>query len=222
MPSREEFKRIVDETSAKCLEYVKAHAERGNPASVLSCIDEFTSTNRMMNIGPVKGAIIDEEIRKKKPAIMAELGAYTGYSAVRFASLQGQVNADSHYYSFEYSPVFAERVREMVEIAGLSNQVTVYVGPFSEQYEELRGKTVDMYFIDHEKSVYLSDLKLILASETLVSGSVIVADNVMRPGAPDYLEFIENSPQFSAIRRTIECGQDRKLLPDLSIATFLG
>ncbi|KAF4318087.1 hypothetical protein BBO99_00003930 [Phytophthora kernoviae] len=222
MPSREEFERRADESSAKCLEYVREHAERGSPASVLSCIDEFASTNHMMNIGQVKGAVIDEEIRKKKPAIMAELGAYTGYSAVRFASLQCKVNADSHYYSFEYSPVFAERVREVVEIAGLSNQVTVYVGPFSEQYEVLRGKTVDMYFIDHEKTVYLSDLKLILASGTLVPGSVIAADNVVRPGAPDYLEFIENSPQFSAVRRVVECGHDHKLLPDLSIATFRG
>lgn len=98
----------------------------------------------MMNIGQVKGAVIDEEIRKKKPAMMAELGAYTGYSTVRFAGLQREVAGKSHYHSFEYSPVFAARVREMVEIAGLTEQVTVYVGAFSEQYEVLRGKTVDV------------------------------------------------------------------------------
>ncbi|KAG1697241.1 hypothetical protein DVH05_016529 [Phytophthora capsici] len=80
----------------------------------------------------------------------------------------------------------------------------------------------DLYFIDHEKSVYLSDLKLILGSGTLAPGSVIAADNVVRPGAPDYLEFIENTPQFSAVRHAVPCGRDRKLLPDLSIATFLG
>ncbi|OWY94838.1 Catechol O-methyltransferase [Phytophthora megakarya] len=177
----------------------------------------------MMNIGQVKGAVIDEEIRKKKPKTMAELGAYTGYSAVRFASLQREVvGKDSHYYSFEYSPVFAERVREMVEIAGLSEQVTVFVGAFSEKYEVLLGKTVDLYFIDHEKSVYLSDLKLILDSKTLAPGSAIAADNVVRPGAPDYLEFVEKSSQFSTVRHTVQCGRDHELLPDLSLATFLG
>ncbi|KAJ8556753.1 hypothetical protein ON010_g9212 [Phytophthora cinnamomi] len=232
-PTKEEMDRWADEKcghyagyvniSAKCLEYVKQHAEAGNPASVIATIDEFASTNHMMNIGPVKGAVIDEEIRKKKPAVMAELGAYTGYSTVRFASLQREVaGPDSHYYSFEYSPVFAARVREMVELAGLTNQVTVYVGEFSEQYEALRGKTVDLYFIDHEKSVYLSDLKLIIGSGTLAPGSIIAADNVVRPGAPDYLEFIENSPQFSTVRHTVLCGHDGKLLPDLSIATFSG
>lgn len=79
-----------------------------------------------------------------------------------------------------------------------------------------------LYFIDHEKTVYLSDLKLIIGSQTLAPGSVIAADNVVRPGAPDYLEFIENNPQFSTERHTINCGRDGLLLPDLSIATSLG
>ncbi|KAG1697237.1 hypothetical protein DVH05_011260 [Phytophthora capsici] len=166
-PSREEMDRRADEayafksylpfshknpnvyilsSSVKCLAYVKEHAERGNPASIVACIDEFASTTHMMNVGGIKGKIIDDEITKKKPAIMAELGGYTGYSAVRFAHKQREAAANkaTHYYSFEFSPVFAARVREMVELAGLSDQVTVHVGPFSEQYEVLRSKTVDV------------------------------------------------------------------------------
>lgn len=94
---------------------MKEHAKRGDPASVVRAIDEFAAKNIMMNIGDAKGAIVDDEIRKKKPATMVEIGAYTGYSAVRFASVQLAVMADapSHYYSFEYSPVFAARVREV-------------------------------------------------------------------------------------------------------------
>ncbi|KAG7378437.1 hypothetical protein PHYPSEUDO_010097 [Phytophthora pseudosyringae] len=79
-----------------------------------------------------------------------------------------------------------------------------------------------LYFVDHETTMYLSYLKLIIDSGTLEPGSAIAADNVVRPGAPDYLEFIENSPRFSAVRHTVHCGHDRKLMPDLSIATFLG
>lgn len=102
-------------SSAACLEYVKEHAIRGDPASVIATIDEFASKNFMMNVGIKKGAIVDEEIRKKKPSVMAELGGYTGYSAVRFASLQREVAGDSesHYYSFEFSPVYAARVQEV-------------------------------------------------------------------------------------------------------------
>lgn len=88
---------------------MKEHAERGNPESVLACMDEFASTTHMMNVGDVKGKIIDEEISKKQPVIMAELGGYTGYSAVRFANKQREVagNKASHYFSVECSPVFA-------------------------------------------------------------------------------------------------------------------
>ncbi|KAE9312074.1 hypothetical protein PF008_g20045 [Phytophthora fragariae] len=226
-PIREEMDRRADEASAKCLEYVKKHAESGNPASVVACIDEFASRTHMMNVGHVKGNIIDEEIRKKKPLVMAELGGYTGYSAVRFASKQREVagNKHSHYFSFEYSPVFAARVREMVEFAGLTDQVTVYVDAFSEQYEVLRGKTVDMYFIDHEKSVYLSDLKLIIGSEALAPGSVVIADNVglgaFQGVKNEYLEFVEASPQFSEVRHTVYMKREDMMVPDLSVATFL-
>jgi len=125
---------------------VKEHAEHGNPASVVACMDEFASTTHIMNVGDVKGKIIDEEISKKQPTIMAELGGYTGYSAVRFANKQREAagNKPSHYHSFEFSQVFAARMREMVELAGLGDQVTVHVGPFSEQYGVLLGKTVDV------------------------------------------------------------------------------
>lgn len=226
-PSREEMERRADEASAKCLEYVKQHAERGNPASVVATIDEFASTTHMMNVGPLKGAIIDDEIRKKKPAIMAELGGYTGYSAVRFASAQREAagNSASHYYSFEFSPVFAERVREMAELAGLSDQVTVVVGPFAETYEALRGKTVDFYFIDHDKRAYLSDLKLIIESETLAPGSIVAADNVglgPKNVKNEYVEFIENNSHFSEERHTVFMKRENAMVPDLSVATFLG
>ncbi|KAF1324787.1 Catechol o-methyltransferase 2, partial [Globisporangium splendens] len=211
-------------SSKACVEYVKEHATQGSPASVVAAIDEFATTNPMMNVGINKGKIVDEEIRKKKPTVMAELGGYTGYSAVRFASLQREVagNNESHYYSFEFSPVFAARVREVVALAGLSDQVTVIEGAFAEQYQALIGKTVDIYFIDHEKSVYLSDTKLILESGTLRPGSLLVADNVLIPGAPDYLEFVENSPLFSAVRHEVKRNAESTRFDAISVATYLG
>ncbi|KAI9991818.1 hypothetical protein PInf_017189 [Phytophthora infestans] len=79
---------------------------------------------------------------------MAEIGAYTGYSAVRFANTQREAakaaGVDSHYYSFEYSPEFAARVREIVSFAGLDDQVTIIQGAFSDQLHRLEGKSVDV------------------------------------------------------------------------------
>ncbi len=49
----------------------------------------------------------------------------------------------------------------------------------------------DFVFIDHDKSAYLPDLGRILDQDWLHTGSVVVADNVRVPGAPDYREFMQ-------------------------------
>jgi len=45
--------------------------------------------------------------------IMAELGGYCGYSALRFATLQKSLVPNSHYYSFEFSPKYAAIARQV-------------------------------------------------------------------------------------------------------------
>lgn len=106
---------LVVSRPAKCLAYVKEHATQGDPQSVLDAIEEFRSISPMINVGPQKGEIVDAEIRKKQPLVMAELGGYAGYSAVRFAAVQREAagNKTSHYYSFEFSSDFAEIIREV-------------------------------------------------------------------------------------------------------------
>lgn len=56
-----------------------------------------------------------------------------------------------------------------------------------------------MVFIDHHKAVYLKDLKTLIREGFLKKGSVVVADNVLVPGAPDYLEYVEG-PEFVTTR----------------------
>ncbi|ETN16778.1 hypothetical protein, variant 2 [Phytophthora nicotianae CJ01A1] len=148
----------MQRNSVACLEFVKQNATRNNPASVVAAIDAFAASNTMMNVGAGKGAIVDAEIRQKKPRAMAEIGAYTGYSTVRFASAQREAakaaGIDSHYYSFEYSPEFAARAREMVSFAGLDDQVTVIQGAFSDQLHHLKGKTVDVSTLTYTAIYY--------------------------------------------------------------------
>jgi len=51
----------------------------------------------------------------------------------------------------------------------------------------------DMIFMDHCKECYLPDLKLMEAAGLVGDGTVIVADNVIYPGAPDFLEYVDTS-----------------------------
>lgn len=98
-----------------CLKFVQQHAQQGDAASVVAAIDQFAASHMMMNVGPHKGAIVEAEIRKKRPLVMVEAGGYMGYSAIRFAALQREVagNQSSHYYSFEISSEFANTMRQV-------------------------------------------------------------------------------------------------------------
>ena len=46
-------------------------------------------------------------------------------------------------------------------------------------------------FIDHDKDAYLPDLERILDRGWLHPGSVVVADNIRFPGAPEYRAFMQ-------------------------------
>ena len=45
--------------------------------------------------------------------------------------------------------------------------------------------------IDHHKDYYLQDLKLLEAYGAIKKGTVIVADNIITPGAPTYLKYFQ-------------------------------
>ena len=52
------------------------------------------------------------------------------------------------------------------------------------------GKQIDFLFIDHVKHLYLSDLKLALELQILAKGCVVVGDNILYPGSPDYKAYM--------------------------------
>jgi catechol O-methyltransferase len=53
-----------------------------------------------------------------------------------------------------------------------------------------------MYFIDHWKDLYLSDFRLIESTPGLThSGTVVIADNCLTPGCPDYVDYVRNKSE---------------------------
>ncbi len=57
----------------------------------------------------------------------------------------------------------------------------------------------DLVFIDHLKTVYLSDFLLLKEHGFLHPGTVIVADNVLVPGAPDYKAYMQKSSELRTV-----------------------
>ena len=65
---------------------------------------------------------------------------------------------------------------------------------------------MDFVFIDHWKDLYLKDLKLLESHGLLRKGTLILADNIIFPGAPDYLEYVQSSEKYQTelIHSTLE------------------
>jgi catechol O-methyltransferase len=174
-------------------DYVLAKARQGDPEDVIRAIDEFCMNRSVMiNVGDEKGEILDRAVRRASPHLLLELGTYCGYSALRMARL---LPAGARLCSIEFSPANAAIARRIWDHAGFGDQLTVVVGTLGDggsTIDRLRtehgfdeGK-VDFVFVDHDKAAYLPDLERILGERWLHPGSIVVADNVKFPGAPQY------------------------------------
>ena len=188
---------VGDGREAALEQYVLSHAPAGDLDGAIRAVDEFCATRSvMMNVGDEKGEILDRAVERSSPRRLLELGAYCGYSALRMARV---MPADAHLFSVEFLQANAEIARRVWEHAGVGARVTAVVGSLGDGGETIARlrhehgfveSSVDLVFIDHDKSQYLPDLERILAEGWLHPGSTVVADNVKFPGAPRYREYM--------------------------------
>ncbi|MFF0488567.1 O-methyltransferase [Nocardia sp. NPDC004068] len=212
-------------------DYVCAHARRHDIDDVIRTIDEFCYTKSyLINVGDEKGRILDRAVAAARPRRLLELGTYCGYSALRIARA---MPADAVLYSIEFNPANAAVAQRIWDHAGIGDRVVVIVGTLGdggrtlsalrEEHEFISG-SLDFVFLDHVKEEYLPDLHRILEQDWLRPGSVVVADNVKYPGAPEYRAFMR---QHERVRwRTREHrthAEYQKVLKDLVLeSTYLG
>lgn len=129
------------------------------------------------------------------------------YSAILFASVLKE-SYQSHpdeervrLYSIEIDPLCASIAMNLVSLAGLTLFVEVIVGSSADTLRRLHKegtlKDVDLLFVDHVEELYKPDLELCEKLGLLEkTGALVVADNVMRPGAPEYREYVRSSARF--------------------------
>lgn len=200
---------------------------QGDPAAIIAAIDKYGRTQKyLMNVGEDKGKIVTDAIRERKPTVMVELGAYVGYSTILFASAFREAGG-TKYYSIERSRKFADNVAKLVKFAGLFDVVEIVIGPSSESIKALcfDGKlsSIDTLFLDHYKPAYLSDLKLCESLGLIKEGTWLVADNVITPGNPPYLEYVRASSEEKRSklhRRGERASNVGELFPQRSAAQY--
>jgi catechol O-methyltransferase len=163
-------------------------------------MDQFGRTVEWsMFVGDEKGPIIDKILHDTKPKIALELGTYCGYSAVRFGTLLRQYHPDAKYYTLEPNPEHYEVATKIIRFAGLENTVKVIKDTLDHAIDDaLRSiEKFDFVFIDHAKNRYLSDFKLLESHHVFKKGTVIVADNLIYPGAPGYWDYVSTKAEYA-------------------------
>jgi catechol O-methyltransferase len=219
-----------DAVKDRLVKHVLDSAPKDDVQAALDVIDDFGSkTSFLMNIGDVKGLLLDDVVGRVKPVKAVELGSFCGYSGLRIARA---LPADGKLFSIEISPKNADVSTKVWEHAGVADRVTAVVGTIDDGKTIGRLKTefgmapgsLDFLFIDHEHTRYLPDLLLLLESDLFHEGSVVFADNVKFPGAPKYLAYMRDNEGRSW--RTVEHKSHleyQKMIPDLVLeSTYLG
>jgi catechol O-methyltransferase len=221
---------IGDGREAAAADYVVANARRGDIDDVIAKVDEFAyEKSFLINIGDEKGELLDAAVRRANAELVLELGTYCGYGSLRIA----RAAPSARVFSVELSAANAQIAQRIWEHAGISDRVTCVVGTIGDRGATLdalaneygfAAGTLDLLFIDHDKSAYLPDLQSILGRGWLHTGSIVVADNMLIPGSPKYREYMreQQGKLFSTTEHKTH-GEYQTLAPDLVLESeYLG
>jgi predicted O-methyltransferase YrrM len=166
--------------------------------AVLREIEEMGKKSFIPSIGPVKGKILAEVVRKLRPRKILEVGSLYGYSAILIAK---NSPAKAEITTVEKNPEHARKTEQNIERAELESQIKVIQGDAMEILSTLPGP-FDLVFLDAEKSQYLDYLKAV--EDKLHQGSVVVADNVgvFADQMQNYLHYVRNTGRYRS--RTVD------------------
>ena len=166
------------------------------PSDVLRRLEKMAKNEFVPSIGPVKGRIITEIIKKYNPKNILEVGTLYGYSAILMATAAAADTlqaGEGKVVTIEIDRSVADIARKNVADAGLSEKINVIVGDALEVIPKLDLK-FDLLFLDAAKDEYLTYVKL-AEDKALNKGAVIFADNVevSKNEMQDYLEYVRSS-----------------------------
>ena len=194
-------------------------------SSVLRSLEELAQKEFVPSIGPIKGRIITDIIRKYKAKNILEIGTLYGYSAILMATAAAAVipssSSDGRVVTIELDKSIADIARKNIAAAELSDRINVRAGNALEVISKL-DLEFDLLFLDAAKNEYLKYLKLAEKKKSLKEGAIIVADNVevSKNDMQDYLQYVRNSSgiyKSYTIETTLEFTPDIKDAIEVSI-----
>ncbi|XP_067910770.1 catechol O-methyltransferase-like [Heterodontus francisci] len=182
----------------RILAFVLQNAVKGDAKSVVDKIDKYCREKEWaMNVGDEKGAILDKVLEEANPSTVLELGTYCGYSALRMVCV---LKPNARLLTVEFNPANVNIAKQIFHFAGVEDKVEILEGSSEDIIPQLKKKhevdTLDFVFLDHWKDRYQPDIQLLEECCLLRKGTVLLADNVIAPGAPEFLQYVRNNPHY--------------------------
>jgi predicted O-methyltransferase YrrM len=161
---------------------------------VLKAIEKESERSYLPIIGPERGKILAEIVRKINPQRVLEVGGLVGYSTILMGR---ELESGAEIVSIEIDEDEAEAAKQNIRDAGIKPEVHVLVGDASDLIPKINGR-LDLVFLDADKHEYLRHLQLVEGK--LHKGSTIVADNagIAAYSMSNYLNYVRKSGKYES------------------------
>ncbi|NXH66126.1 TOMT methyltransferase, partial [Hydrobates tethys] len=180
----------------RAFQYLLAHAIPGDPRHVLQTFDQWCyRREHLSSLGPVKG---EREPRPPAPRGCRHRARHQWHGCGTTSTATALL---VRLYPVELAPRHAAVAEKVIRLAGFAQQtVELIVGPSEEVIPRLRERhglpAADFVLMDHRKRCYLRDLQLLESHRLLAPGATVLADNVLFPGAPRFLQYAKTCGKY--------------------------
>ena len=160
--------------------YVVQHGTPPDPLlEDLARVTEQLGAPAKMRIAPEQGGLLALLVRLTDARTVVEIGTFTGTSSIWMARA---LPPGGHLHCFDVSEEWTSVARRYWEEGGLTDVITLHLGPALEKLDELPdSRPVDLAFVDADKGNYQAYVEALLPR--LAPDGLIVVDNVLWGGA---------------------------------------
>ena len=131
-----------------------------------------------MQIAPDQGALMELLVKATNATNALEVGTFTGYSAICIARGVGE---QGRLTCLELDQDYADIARANLEKAGVSERVTIVVGPAGDSLDQLPEEPAyDFVFLDADKTGYPAYYEQLLPR--MKPGALLLIDNILMDG----------------------------------------
>ena len=161
------------------LAYVRQHAVRGHLDATVKAVEDFARLRWLKVLGGSKARLLQSCLRPGDAVL--ELGCYVGYSSLVSLQQLRSLGGGGSVTTCDPDAAVLLVAEQLLRWAGAS-EVRLLAGTA----REMHGVQPDVVVLDHQASSYVSDLQGLI-SHLKACRLRVVADNVLHPGAPEFL-----------------------------------